>query len=717
MPSPSLKKSAPKRPVDSEAPSAPETVSDEDTLNAEIAKDLEARIKANERQKKDLHAEWRSNVELRMGRMGMRTAALSTLEVNDDFQSDINPDWFLTKTKIANLYSQVPQVQVTHEATQYAPAIPPFAKQLNYELSEKRANVGVAMREVLADIVNAAGIGFVLVDYVARFEDKEVPSVDVSMIDPVMVEQAVAMKLIPTTTVSQVVSDKFAITRIAPMDGIWPADFAGSNFDDGDFVGYKGRGSASDIRHMFKLTDAQVERAKTAMATAKDDSLKVDDAAKNDLLSTQKLTYERLFYWRHRYDPDETSLTAIWEIVYVKGITKPVKHELWSGQRQDPKTGKYVGACRFPVRVGTITYISDNPIVPSDTSAGRPQVTDLRRSRSQMFLNRKRSTPLRWGNVNLIGPETQAQINDGTYQGFIWTNGTGERAIGEIARASYPSEDLSFDQAAMADLLQSWGLTPQSMGLSTPGRKNQMEVGAEVSGFSTNIGADRSLIQLFFLGIVEVLASLMALYSEFQILTPQEKQTMEKAWDRQSILTDMVLKIRPDSMIVLDPQQRIQRISGFMNLAVKSGYVAPKSLLIELAELSGIDPTEVIIDPTPPQPERPQLSYRFTGKEDMQNIAVVSMLAKNDALPSPENVVMAKKFLLDAQNPDPTPAEPAPTSAAGPAGGGVPPAPPPPGAEGAPPMPPHPADAETHTDWNLASKIAARSRDMTPGGE
>ena len=70
-------------------------------LNTKIATDLENRIKTNDKQKKDLNAEWRRNVELRLGRKGPLLSISSDLEAEDDSQSAINPDWFLTKTKLA----------------------------------------------------------------------------------------------------------------------------------------------------------------------------------------------------------------------------------------------------------------------------------------------------------------------------------------------------------------------------------------------------------------------------------------------------------------------------------------------------------------------------------------------------------------------------------------------------------------------------------------
>ena len=122
--------------------------------------------------------------------------------------------------------------------------MPPFNKALNYELSEKRTNVGVSMEEVLNDVVNAAGIGAIHVGYAARFVDKEVPVKDAykNLPDEVL-QQAKAAGLVEMQTVPQVVSYKFFTSRISPVDMLWPSDFTGSNFDDGDFIGIHWRHS------------------------------------------------------------------------------------------------------------------------------------------------------------------------------------------------------------------------------------------------------------------------------------------------------------------------------------------------------------------------------------------------------------------------------------------------------------------------------------------
>lgn len=683
--------------------------------NKKIAKTLFGRVDVSSKQRNDMTQMWRRNVELLMGDVATRTFIGTDLGEGDDdsLQSEINPDWYLTKTKRANLYSQVPQVQGTHENRQYALAIPPFLKQLNYEIGEKRSNVGVAMFESLADVINAAGIGFVLVDYVARFDEVDVPSIDVSMLNPQQIDLGIKKGLIPTEKAPRMVSDAFPIKRIAPLDGIWPSDFSGSNFDDGDFMGYRDRLSEADAAHMLDLDEDQLRKAVTSTGSRKNDTLRTSDTESRDRMTKRVVEFDRVFYWRHRFDKDEMSLKAIWEIVWVKGIKEPVKHEPWNGQRYDDQSGKYVGSCKFPVRVCTLTYVSDNPIVPSDTAAARPQTNDLRRSRSQLFQQRQRATPLRWYNTNLIGQEVQSQIMDGTYQGWIPVNGTGERAVGEISRASYPAENFGLDQETMSDLMNMWILPPSAMGQMPPGRKNQAEVQGASAGFGTVMGAEKARVQQFFLGICEVLAGFLALYSEFDILDQKEKQQMEQAWNRQHVLHDLVFNIRPDSMIALDPQVRIQRLTNFLNMTVKSGYVAPKSIIVEIAELNGLDPSIVVVDPTPKPPDPPQLSYRFSGADDLQNIAVMAMLVQEGKAPKPEAIEAAKKILQSMQ--DPTPAPELPPQPGSP---GVPGATPPTGtnpAEAGTVPPPHPAVAESHPGWALASKVAKRSRDMNGG--
>lgn len=699
---------APEAPETADAPLAPPAGLD----TKKLVSTLKAKIEASKAHRRTFTRRWQENIESRLGEVdhGGDPALGGYDHLSGDRQTEINPDWSLTKTKTANLYSQVPAVQATHENPVYAAAVPPFTKALNYELGEKRSNVGVCMEEALNDVVNASGVSAVIVSFAARFEDVEVPAIDVSHLPPELVQQAIAAKQIPMHTVPRMTDYKFPTMRLSPSDLLWPKEFTGSNFDDADWIGRTGRCNWADAKVDFKLTDAQKDDCVGAGETALQDDLRSSaDRSHTPHDEAELVTYDELYYWRSRVDPDETSFCAIWRFVVVHGITDPVIHEPWKGQRYNPEKKSYVGNRKPPIRVLTLTYVSDHPVPPSDTAAGRPQVRDMRRSRSQMFTNRDRSRPVRWYDTNRIDPETQMRLLAGTWQDFIPTQGDGSRSVGEIARASYPSEDLTFDQQTKQDLMESWQIGPNQQG-TTALNTTATESNNVQANFSTRIGQERARVASFFLSICEVLAGWMCLYSDFPSLSDDERQTMQQAWDQQTILHDLVLKIRPDSAIVLDSQQRVQRLIQFLNFAGKSGVIDPAAVIAEIAELSGLDPASVMKKPEPPPPEPPNISYRFSGKDDLINPMVVALLVNEGKAPSPKDIQTAHLILQAAATPLPLPAPPGsegPGAAPGLPEGGGPPGLPPGG-------PPPPMVGDANPQWTLPDKISKRTRDGAP---
>ena len=699
----------PDQPADPSAAPSDEKKTPED-VTKDIEKELKSRSKGSKKVRKEFFTEWKKNVELRMGRPGTASSGSLGFEDDDEQRTEINPDWSLTKTKTANLFSQVPTVQGTHEHKQYAPAVYPFVKSLNYEISDKRANAAAAMEEAVNDMVNASGVAGIFVTYSALFETVQVPALDVKALPPGVADILTKAGKMPMRASERVSSDKFSMTRLSPTDLLWPAEFVGSDFNQGDFIGHTGVMNWSMAQHELKLTDEDKDDVLTSneISSTADEDLR-SQTDRGSLTDKRVVKYDELFYWRYRFDPDEKHFEAIWRIVFVHGKDKAVIHGPWKGQKLNSK-GKIIGSIKFPIQIGTLTYISDNPIPPSDTSAGRAQVNDMRLSRSQMFQNRKNSTPLRWFDSNRVDTTIQDNLMRGRIQGIIPMNGDGGRAIGEVARASYPAEDFEFDQMNKQDLIESWQLQPSATptGSQASGRSTKAEQQANQQNFATRIGQERGRVAQLFLNCCEVMAGLMALYSDFPILTDQEKQQMLSVWNDKEILSDLVLKIRPDSAIMLDVGSRLDRIFKFINMTVKSGYVNPKPLILEACELSGFDPTEIVVDPKPPKPDDPSLSYRFTGKEDLMNPVVLAFLLKQKAI-TPDDLEAAKAVLEAMQQPSkPKPPTPAPGALAHPqvAGPGHP------GAAGhPPPAAPGPTE-DQRPGWGLASKVAKRSRDV-----
>jgi hypothetical protein len=709
-------------PPDADVPPPPPTV---DAMGEALAvgtldtpklvKTFKAKVEKSRSHRRKFTSRWQHNVAARLGEMSAGAGEPGNYEqTGGDQQSEINPDWSLTKTKTANLYSQVPGVQLTHENEEFAAGIQPFAKALNYELGDKRSNVGVCMEEALNDVVNASGVAAVIVGFIARFEDVQVPAIDVSPYPPELIQQAIAAGQIAMKTVPRMTDYKFPATRLSPGDLLWPAEFTGSNFDDADWMGRTGRATWPDAKADFKLTDAQKHDAVgNGEVEAQDDLRSPQFRGDAAIADAEMVTFDELYYWRSRVDPDETSFAAIWRLVFVHGIDDPVVHEPWKGQQYDPERKQYVGNHKWPIRVLTLTYVSNHPVPPSDTAAGAPQVHDMRRSRRQMFTNRDRSRPVRWYDTNRIDLETQNLLNSGGWQEFIPTQGDGARSVGEIARASYPSEDLTFDQQTKQDLMESWQIGPNQSGVTAGGGLTATESDNVQTNFATRIGQERARVAAFFLGICEVLAGWMWLYSDFPNLSAEEKEAMKKAWDTTHVLHDVVMKIRPDSAIVLDVSQQIERRVKFLNFAGKSGLIDPSSVMAEIAELSGLDPKKVMKKPEPPPPEPPNMSYRFSGKDDLINPMVVALLVSQGKAPSPEDIQTAQKILAAAAMPATPPPPPGSEGLPGLGPGGPPEGDGPPElVPGGGPGPGGPMPmTNANPAWTLPDKIAKRAGD------
>jgi hypothetical protein len=441
---------------------------------------------------------WSDNILFRTGK--------PFTEDSNETRIAVNLDWPMVKAKAAQLYSQTPEVRLSPKHPQFAPAVPVFAKALNDTL--KKAKVGVAVYESLIDCINASGFGAVAIGYERRTEQVEVPAIDLSTFPPEVAQMMLASGQVPMQKVDRTTSEQFTIRKISPADLLWPTENIGSDFDEGPWIGRSGLMSWAEAKNEFKLKDEDKENVCTGTARPIDDTLRQD--------SSEELTedigmveFDEIYYWSYRFDADEKYFKAIRRIVFVHGVDKPVIDEPWNGQRFDQETGSYVGSCRFPIRVLTLDYVSDQPLPPSTSELGRPQVLELIKARTQMVLQRERSLPIRGFDVNKVDPAVQDALMRGTYQNMIPFIGDGSRAFFEVSRANYPREDFEFDRVAKQDLNEIWGLGPNQSGTFASGERSASEANIVQSNYQTQTGQERAKVGDFFVGIAEVLAGLL----------------------------------------------------------------------------------------------------------------------------------------------------------------------------------------------------------------
>jgi hypothetical protein len=160
---------------------------------------------------------------------------------------------------------------------------------------------------------------------------------------------------------------------------------------------------------------------------------------------------------------------------------------------------------------------------------------------------------------------------------------------------------------------------------------------------------------------------LVSLYDDFDV---PAKEDGTPVWDRTTLAHDVLFSIRPDSTVLLEAPQRIERLVRFLDMTAKSGYVDVEPVITEIAALSGLDPDQVIKKPQPAGPEPPNISYRYNG-EDLLNPVVLAILMKAGQAPTQEELQAAIALLAASQGamPTPAPAGPAPADPAAPPDG------------------------------------------------
>lgn len=667
-----------------------------------LNQDLKRNIEICKQYRRKLIANWTICIDYRRGKPFMSQT--------DEDRIAVNIDWALTKQKHAALFSQMPSVRIFHPPDTDVPAVGKWVSAFERKINDQLTLAGVesAMEEVMPDCINAAGFGVILVSREAITQDVKVPAIDLGTLPPDLQQSIMQSGMLPSgeplpmTTVPKTIDHRYVATRISPADFLWPITFTSSDFDNAPWIGRSGRISWAEGSKKWSLKPEDKDKI-----CGEDRSILdrlTHDIEKDKMVGDGQITFDELFYKEYQYDPDAQSYSTIHHLIFVHGKDEPVVDKAWTGQKEDPN-GQLIGVLRYPLQVLTLTYLTDEAIPPSDSSIGRPQVNELNKSRTQMIMQRERSLPIRWFDVNRIDPVIQQSLMRGIWQGMIPVQGQGTNVIGEVPRAQMPQENYIFDKIFKADLNELWVVGEQA-----PPTDMAAEHGNNLQATrQTNVAKERARVGKFFCRVAEILGGLLALY--------EDPALFGEGFD-PAVSRTLSYSILADSTVLLDANQRLQRAINFFNFCMKTGWLSPEPVLREIASLSGFDPAAVIQPPIPRLPDQPSISLRLTGTEDMMNPLTLAFLMKSGQAPGSDLIEQAKQLINAAVTPPPNavPASPQlgpdgqPLPAPPP---GMTPAPPPPVPTGpavpvTPPSPPPPAIGEAHPDLSAMPRVNQR---------
>ena len=182
------------------------------------------------------------------------------------------------------------------------------------------------------------------------------------------------------------------------------------------------------------------------------------------------------------------------------------------------------------------------------------------------------------------------------------------------------------------------------VGVETKGEGDTIQ-----SNFQTRLGRERAKVAKFFCSIAEVIGGLLCLY--------EDPASLGEGFD-PAISKTLCYSILADSTVLLDSQQRTERLERFINFVAKTGWLNLDPVLKEYASLSGLDPNTVITAPQPKPPVEPNISLRLTGSEDLTNPLTLAFLLKSGQAPDATLIEQAKQLISMVVTPSAPPAPP-----------------------------------------------------------
>jgi hypothetical protein len=603
---------------------------------------FKAAVEASRAETRKMSRLWKKNTDKTFGELP---------KGYDDDSVLTNKDYPRARQLQSQLFFRVPEVQSKPRRPSGMEVAPLVSAAINQRLRDMQ--VSHTIDEVLTDVIVSAGIGAVMVDYEAILTSVETKPVEHRETPDVIFAGLVETGAAEFEKVQVPTYEAYVMRRIAPDCLLYPVDFDSSNWDNGPWIGELFTIAEPEAKRQYKLTKDECEAA----AGTKRESLTGEEEPE---ASYKKLTGVRLYYRRCFYDETAQHKDQIRELVYFTGMDKPVVHKDYHAQRLEGS--QIAGVRRYPIRPLTKLFVPGRPVPPSDVTITRPQVAETEKARTLMMLQRERSLPIRWLDVNQVDEETEQLLMEGRVQTFVPMNGPGGNAIGEIARATYPRESFEFDRVINREIDECWAL--DSLGQPQSGETTAAEVKEMAQASSTRLDYDRSKVLRWFIECTEVLFGLMQLYDDqvdYTELIGPEGATQLVAWNKQNLAGYWALEARPDSALRLDAASDRAEALNLYQLLRRDELVDARGLLEEVVRTHNMLPSKTLVQQPPePQPDRPNISFRFSG-EDLDPtrpsaLMVYDILAKSGMALDPTIVQAAREqaartLALAAQNP------------------------------------------------------------------
>ena len=550
-------------------------------------------------------SDWDRNVQSYLGKTLTVAPTVDTVTVPKDFAN--------VERKKAELFFQNPEVNLNPKLPGLEDATQVFQAVLNFYLGPDKVDAGAMMTECTFDACMTAlmvsKIGY------ESFQQgtTEVPTGEMAPgpEEPpppgsILGLSAPPPALVPVTApVPRTIYERYFWNRVSPAKLLLPCDFGSFDYDSAPWLGFefeddwavvaKKYGLAEDARPSMGRGDAP-----NRLRSERDDHTRTTDRVRG---------YE-IWYRANIYDTEQVHPEKLRYLVLIDGLDHPVKHTDSPYQRELPG-GQLIGMKGFPIHVGAIRYVSDTAYPVAETTASRPQVLELGKSRTQMLNQRDRNTPMRLVDTARIGGEDGlSKLRRNEWQGVIPVQGldVNQPPIVAVQQAPYPPEDFQFNSIIARDLDEVWAFGANQRGMETTERKTATEIKNIQQNVSSRLDYERRQVIRYYVSGAEKLGALLQLFADdqdyVQVVGPDGVRRLQ-AWNKDTIAGEFVFDARPDSAVRLDAAQEYRDTIELYNLAGRDPHVNRVPILMKLMRLRNIDVTQAIKPQLPPRGPEP----------------------------------------------------------------------------------------------------------------
>lgn len=526
------------------------------------------------------------------------------------YGADINTnrDFTLVEQKLAQLFFQTPEVNVKPSPLMYGQENVLLTHQdiLNEYLGPDQVHAKHVVREALFDCLCPAGFGVTKMGYESIVETV---TVDQPVPDPTTgapaVDPASGQPMTVPTQVPVPIWERLFWERVTPKKVVIPASFSSTNYDEAPWLAVRFSLTLNEARLRYQLPDDFEAKA------GKDDyRFDYDQNATDDQKGVDGV---ELWYRAAIYDDTVKNPDLLRCLVLIKGLDAPVKHTDSPYQELDPQTGRLSPASLrgYPIHILTLRTLADSAYVMSDCSISRPQVNELNKFREQQIRLRDSNIPIRIVDSDRVPPEVLEKIKNADYgsspiplpaEAFA-----GNPPIQEIAKATYPRENFTFEEKQDNDIARTHAMDANQGGTKTDSARTATELQLIQVNTNVRLDAERARVLEWYIKGVTKFSTLIQRFvtveQAAQIVGPERAQ----AWSQvmSQVPATLAFTASPDSALRVDAaQNRKMTLETYGYIRNDPGVNPQVYLQRKVFPALNMD-SSYAAQPKPPQPPPP----------------------------------------------------------------------------------------------------------------